>query len=220
MRETGRDLYEVGRRRPTSSASGSSTDETNISVLATSMPVRIVLSQRDLTNWGSATPELERKTSLSERQGLLVPPLKTAMRRKGRGLGASGVSAGVVEGDGSGETTPGVGMEDGTPRPRASFGEQASGSGVQENGADLRQRESRSASISRDRTRDQAKSFRLDPGPVFEALGKDDGGDEDETPREDAESGTLRERFVPPHILARKESLQSGDVGWRSMVTE
>jgi hypothetical protein len=50
---------------------------------------------------------------------------------------------------------------------------------------------------------------------------EDDVPDDDEG-EEGEEAGTLRENkvFVPPHVLARKESLKSGDVGWRSMVAE
>lgn len=77
-------------------------------------------------------------------------------------------------------------------------------------------RRSRSASISRER--EGARSYAADPGAVFETL-----ADEDEEALEaEEEEGTLREeRFVPPHIVVRREDRQAGaEVGWRSLVNE
>jgi hypothetical protein len=68
-------------------------------------------------------------------------------------------------------------------------------------------RGSRSASVSRER--DVSRSYAADPGAVFEAL-----ADEDESQEADqgdtVEEGTLRadRGFVPPHLVARRESRQ------------
>ncbi|WVR07443.1 hypothetical protein IAU60_004484 [Kwoniella sp. DSM 27419] len=56
-------------------------DESSISKLAMSMPMAIHLPKAKTRK--AEVPEFERKTSLSERQGLLVPPLLKAMRERG-----------------------------------------------------------------------------------------------------------------------------------------
>lgn len=63
--------------------------------------------------------------------------------------------------------------------------------------------------------RERSGKFGADPGAVFESLA--DNGEVGEG----EEVGTLKEKkFVPPHVLARKESMQSRDVGWRSMAAD
>jgi len=76
-------------------------------------------------------------------------------------------------------------------------------------------RSSRSTSTSRERERENIRTYSQDPGAVFETLADEDASD-DET---DEEGGTLRDSrtFVPPHVLARKESQAEPDVGWRSL---
>jgi hypothetical protein len=66
--------------------------------LATSMPVTIVAPEKRKVV-GFASPDLERKTSLSEKEGKLVPPLRSAMRQ--RGASGSGSGAGTAEQQGS-----------------------------------------------------------------------------------------------------------------------
>jgi hypothetical protein len=95
-----------------------------------------------------------------------------------------------------------VSAADGTPRARQAVG---AGAGV---GVGGERRDSRVPSFGRDRAPSATqRGFSLDPGAVFEALGndEDEGGEGVEEQR-----GTLRERFVPPHVFARKESAQSG----------
>ncbi|WVF72737.1 hypothetical protein IAT40_007555 [Kwoniella sp. CBS 6097] len=58
---------------------GEGEDESNISKLAMSMPMAIHLPKSRTKE----VPEFERKTSLSERKGVLVPPLLKAMRERG-----------------------------------------------------------------------------------------------------------------------------------------
>lgn len=145
-------------------------EEENLSKLATSVPLAIVSPSRP----ARGPHPLERKTSLTEREGVLVPPLRQAMRKTSIAVPTTSNSIlGLV-----------------TSRER---------------------RGSRSASASRER--DNVRTFNVDPGPVFETLA--DEVEEEETD-DDLEEGT----FVPPHVLARKESKQTQDVGWRSMVTE
>ena len=53
-------------------------DESAISKVATSMPLAIALPKKT-----KVLPPMERKTSLTERSDVLVPPLMEAMREKG-----------------------------------------------------------------------------------------------------------------------------------------
>lgn len=129
--------------------------------LATSVPIAINLRA------GPAARGLpyafERKTSLSDREGVLVPPLIKAMRQRGV----------VTEGNSLGLST-----------------------------ASKKEKMVREAKL------------KADPGPVLETM-------TDEQNESGEQVGSLRGgKFVPPHVLARKESLKSGDVGWRSMISE
>lgn len=176
-------------------ASNGDRPETSVSALATSVPIFINMPNRSTSRQPRSTadlPAMEHKTSLRERGSVLVPSLLAAMRERGI-------------------QSPGDSNSAGPSAPR-----QVSGSFAQ-------RRNSRSVSGTRDRER--VKQFKADPGAVFEAMADDVADDEeddeaDEGPGEDA--GTLRDSrtFVPPHVLARKESLNSKDVGWRSMVNE
>lgn len=86
-------------RRSSQSHDGNSADgeneneESNPSTLATSMPVHIVEPEKRKTV-GFASQDLERKTSLSEREGKLVPPLRSAMRQRGASGAGTGEQAG------------------------------------------------------------------------------------------------------------------------------
>ncbi|WVN90216.1 uncharacterized protein L203_105452 [Cryptococcus depauperatus CBS 7841] len=73
-------MYEALRReRPTNAVTDDNEDESRISKLATSVPIAINPIRIGRAN----TPVVfERKTSLADRQGILMPPLKAAMREK------------------------------------------------------------------------------------------------------------------------------------------
>jgi hypothetical protein len=180
------------RRSSDASDSENESEEGAISKLAVSMPLNIALPPARTTSVSGLLP-LERKTSLSEREGVLVPPLKAAMRQRG-----------ILRNNSLGLDVPS------TPGPSSPRGTREGPFG---------RRGSRSASVSRER--ELVMSFKADPGAVFEAL-VDDDDDDDGEDGEEQQEGTLRDSraFVPPHVLARKESMQAADVGWRSMVTE
>ncbi|RXK40252.1 hypothetical protein M231_02526 [Tremella mesenterica] len=154
----------------TSNSAEEEQEEEMISKLATSMPVSIIMPPRRL-------PPKERKTSLSDRQGILVPPLIIAMRERG------------IQPQPQSESNEGERIGRGN---RISVGP-------------------RSASASREREKN--KGYGADPGPMFESLA-DEGSD-----GEEEEMGTLRDNrnFIPPHVIARRESMEVPDVGWRSM---
>lgn len=176
-RQTRSDLYGPLRRRNTDdSDSITDIDENAVSKLATSVPVHIALPGPSK----ATVYPFERKTSLSDREGILVPPLIKAMRQRGI----------LPEGNSLGLTSPGASSLSG--------GTRMGGKG---------------------KDRDLAHSFKADPGAVFESMADEVGdGDDDESGEK---VGTLKgKKFVPPHVLARKESLQSKDVGWRSMATD
>lgn len=175
--------------------------ESKVSAFATSVPVFINMPQMALgraSRGRAELPAMEQKTSLRDRGSVLVPSLLAAMRERGLATPDSGTS-GQLNNNNAGPST---------------FGQR---------------RDSRSVSGNRDRER--VKQFQADPGAAFESMA-DDVADE----RDDGESGpggaggaddgedsgTLRDSrtFIPPHVLARKESLNSNDVGWRSMVNE
>ncbi|WVQ74839.1 hypothetical protein IAR50_004446 [Cryptococcus sp. DSM 104548] len=160
-------------------------DESQVSKLATSVPIQINPLRSGKT---SAPVAFERKTSLSDRQGVLVPGLKGAMRENG-----------VEKGN-----TLGLGF----PAPR---GRTAS---------DSQRRNSRSASASRET--EAVKSYKADPGAVFESLADAANDEEDNgSGAVEAGEGTLKDKgFVPPHVLARKaDKEQLPNVGWRSMAS-
>ncbi|KAK4689490.1 hypothetical protein P7C73_g611, partial [Tremellales sp. Uapishka_1] len=138
------------------------------SKLAISVPVDIVFPK---TRRAASGLEMERKTSLTDKRGILVPPLKQAMERSGG-------------------------------RGRTSSSTSLSGQ--------------RAGSASRERERDQVRTYSADPGAVFESLADGPVGDDDEEDDDDEGQGTLRDRFVPPHVLAGRQSAKT-DVGWRSM---
>ncbi|WVQ82011.1 hypothetical protein IAT38_004139 [Cryptococcus sp. DSM 104549] len=75
-------MYEALRRGPHSPEDDDpDVDEGSISKLATSVPIAIHPIRAGKSN--GVIPPLQRKTSLSDRQGMLVPPLLAAMREKG-----------------------------------------------------------------------------------------------------------------------------------------
>ena len=282
MKATGRNPYEFLRRRVSGTSGGGGDDDSldgsegsgsgsgmgtprgtggreGRSLLATSMPVNIIMPNNRRSGARTADlPPLEPKTSLSERQGVLVPALRGAMRfsviRSGSGSNAGAGSAsgsGSGGGGGAGRTERGRQYEDdtpeATPRPRTHVQgfntgpapSTANASGSVQEPAGRTRRGSRSASVSRER-----ETFRQDPGAVLELVGEgEDGdatigasagvnataergemGDATEVARERRESmdraGEMKKGFMPPHILARQESLRSDDVGWRSMISD
>jgi len=77
-------------RRTSTDSLGTYSDESAISKLAMSMPMNIAMVRPRKTK--VELPEMERKTSLSEREGYMVPPLIGAMRQRGLGPNALGLS--------------------------------------------------------------------------------------------------------------------------------
>ncbi len=180
-------IYASLRRDSADEVEDGSIDESAVSKLATSMPMAIVR----LRTKAVSSLAMERKTSLSERTGILVPPLRQAMR--GRGVAESPLDGDVP-----------------TPRERST---------VRPSRADAARRGSRSASVSRER--EGVKAYGADPGAVFETLADENDGDEDGDEGNGGETGTLKDKkFVPPHVIARRESREAPDVGWRSLVSE
>lgn len=170
-------IYAFMRRGSTQSDEEDGIDERAISNLASSLPMEIALSRKK----PKPPVPMERKTSLTERAGKLVPSLRGAM--KGRDIPEHSLDLGD---DDPNERSPArVTRNDGS-----------------------RKKGSRSASVSRER--EGVKSYAADPGAVFESLVDEDDDDGDE--ELDGQAGTLRDsrQFVPPHVLARKESLVSG----------
>lgn len=188
-------------------------DETQISKLAISMPVGISLPKNRRPATKNGIVELERKTSLSERKGILVPPLIAAMRQRGIPQPNNSLGLGFASGSSVGDASGG---------DEGRLGRRSSGVGGSSRGG-------RSASVSRERNQAMAQSFIADPGAAFESLadgqGDEDGSDEgDEGDVGDEGGGTLRDsrNFIPPHVLAGKKSGDRGtlEAGWRSLVTE
>ncbi|ORX38595.1 hypothetical protein BD324DRAFT_649953 [Kockovaella imperatae] len=182
--ERGTSMFDSIRRPTEYSANDDDMSDNSISQLATSMPVAIALNPSRRRQ--GELPPRERKTSLTDREGILVPPLRVAMRE----MGISKTNA--------------LGLSPSNPGRSSRSPQRAKGSIV------------RSASVSRER--EQATSFKLDPGAVFESLA-DDADEDDEADGED--EGTLRDsKFIPPHELIRKEEGKQGpEVGWRSLAS-
>lgn len=189
-------LVQQTRPMVDSMISGSGIDdlpETETSIYASSMPINIV-SPRDM----SRLTRYEPKTSLTEREGIMVPPLRAAMRQ--------GTS--VVTGEDKLKLEIGVSTE----RPRAipeqslsPIARQRQGSAGSLNPAIVHSRSSSAAYSLRER----APSFAMDPGPALESEGSDEGM----IPPEEAVGGAS---FVPPHRMELER--QGSDPGWRSMV--
>ena len=163
-------------------------DQAKISGLATSMPVRIALPKlRKPSGLG-----LERKTSLSEKEGRLVPPLMAAMKQRGldvpiaqiQGHGhGGGHGQGPAQGQGQGEGSRCVSTTVGTMDPGVLHDlENLDGDGDQDDESD-----------------------------------DEENGDGDE---EGDQQGTLRQSgFIPPHVLARNRQTK-GVEGVRSIYDE
>ena len=94
-------------------------DDSKVSSLATSMPVHI--ARRPLRSIGIT--ELEKKTSLSEREGKLVPPLRMAMKKKAEASGSGG-TARPPRTLAEGETQPGVTKQEGFVPPHVQIREE------------------------------------------------------------------------------------------------
>lgn len=219
MKATGHNPYEFLRRRVSGASAGDDDSldgsdgsgsgigtprgsrDGSRSLLATSMPVKIVLPHRTSSRSHAGLPPLEPKTSLSERQGLLVPGLRGAMRMT-PSMSASGQGSRGMRGDGGGGDA--YEEQDGTPEatPRARNQLQGMSTATlarstdpsdttdqrhtqtqaqaqqqqqqQPLGSGRTRRGSRSASVSRER-----ETFRQDPGAVLELVGEADDGDAD-----------------------------------------
>ena len=158
-------------------------EQARISGLATSMPVHIALPKlRKPSGLG-----LERKTSLSEKEGNLVPPLMAAMKQRGLDVPRQ-PSQGQASGSGRGQ---GDGQVEGGRRVSATVGTMDPGV--------LHDLES--LDINGDDDDDE----------------EEDDGDDDTEGEEGDQQGTLRQSgFVPPHVLARNRQTK-GVEGVRSI---
>ncbi|KAL1413390.1 hypothetical protein Q8F55_001152 [Vanrija albida] len=178
-----------GRRR--SSSEDEDEDEPDLG-LARSMPVAIV-NPRALAKKVEHGHKLQRKTSLTDRTGMIVPELISAMRER-------------PERRDSAEDVPPVGG-----RTMRSSSIAISGSVL---GPGLARR-----NVSGEREREQVKSYRADPGAVFESLADRDESeseDEDATPQTNGAS-----RFVPPHVIVQRDAAKAkmDPDAWRSLAS-
>ncbi len=164
--------------------------EYDSSVYASSMPINIVKVQEQ----SETVFDLETKTSLRERPGILVPPLKPAVRQE-QGEGVDGVVS-----------TPTMPSNPPMTRIRSrseSISRSPSTNRRPDPGAAIANASTGGYSLREQRI----PSGGADPGPALEAM-SDDEGDED-----DVVGG---KSFVPPHVRAEGgESM--GEAGWRSM---
>ncbi|WOO77215.1 uncharacterized protein LOC62_01G000804 [Vanrija pseudolonga] len=178
-----------GRRR--SSSEDEAEDEPDLG-MARSMPVAIV-NPRALAKKVEHGHKLQRKTSLTDRTGMIVPELISAMRER-------------PERRESVDQQPPVGG-----RTMRSSSIAISGSVL---GPGLARR-----NVSGEREREQVKSYRADPGAVFESLADRDESeseDEDATPQTNGAS-----RFVPPHVVVQREAAKAkmDPDAWRSLAS-
>ena len=164
-------IYAPLRKGTADSGGAESSEESVISKLGASMPMGIALK-------GKARPPvpMERKTSLSEREAVLVPSLMGVMRENG-----------MIHGNSLALDVP-------TPRGRSPSRPTKPDSGLRKS--------ARSESISRER--ESVVNYAADPGAVFETLV--DAEEEDEGSQVDGQAmgSTLRgnRTFVPPHLVA------------------
>ena len=173
------------RDRANDSDDSDEEDENNTSLFATSMPVRIAIPKE------SGMPkELEPKTSLVDRKGMLVPPLKNAMRRAGS---SDSDSSSIKRAAGTSTGRPRDGQQDvsvsasvsniaiGTPSTRQ----------------DLGRGQGRVLSPPSASYRDKSYGgFSVDPGPALEAMGT---LSEEEEDRYSASVKAGAPGFIPPH---------------------
>ena len=169
------------RDRNDDSSDDEDVDENKTSLFATSMPVRIVMPKE------SGVPkELEPKTSLVDRKGMLVPPLKNAMRRAGSS-DSDNSSIKRAAGDQSGD--------------RQDVSVSASVSNITIGTASMRQDAARSQGRGPPQPsasyRDKGYGgFSVDPGPALEAMGTLSEEEEDE---HSAGVKAGAPGFIPPH---------------------
>lgn len=185
-------------------------DTSSSDYLATSMPIQIQMPRRQ----NSANYVLEPKTSLVERPGVLVPPLRAVIRTptSSSSIGARRAS--------SGSRPP-----HDSPLPADIVSEDAHNRAGSNSSSDIRRHASIGLSagdgepVAAGSTGfslgEKRMSFAMDPGPALEAFGSpEDGGaemDEDDVP-----GGA---NFVPPHrqISHERDPDGMGEAGWRSL---
>ncbi|WWC90792.1 uncharacterized protein L201_005729 [Kwoniella dendrophila CBS 6074] len=189
IEENGSMYATLRRGSSTAEEEDDNVDESNISKLAMSMPMAIHLPKSRVKH--VAVTELERKTSLSDKHGILVPPLLKVMKQ--RGISEEGNSLGI---------SSSLSLS----RGRTPIN-------------DTNNKSLRSTSVSRER--EQVKSYNNDPGALYESLGDDEDEDSTNNENEDDQGTLRDAKgFIPPHVLARKsDKEQLPDVGWRSMVS-
>lgn len=163
-------------------------DENKTSFFATSMPVRITMPKE------SGVPkELEPKTSLVDRKGMLVPPLRNAMRRAGSSDSDSS-SIRRMAGDGITRSN-----ERQDVSVSASVSHIAIGTPLSRQ--DAVRNQGRVVSPVSASYRDKSYSgFSVDPGPALEAMGTLSEEEEDEY---SASVKAGAPGFVPPHRQER-----------------
>ena len=161
-------------------------DESRTSVFATSMPVEIAMPQPS-----GSRRDLEPKTSLVDRQGMLVPPLKKAMRgsqanyagsHSGRRIEGQNLNTGDLDGQDVSISASVSNIAIAPPRQDSTTRSQGRMTSPPAGGYSMRDK--------------SYGGFSVDPGPALEAMGT---LSEEE---EDAYSGSVRAGapgFIPPH---------------------
>ncbi|KAJ9124602.1 hypothetical protein QFC24_003395 [Naganishia onofrii] len=185
-------------------------DTSETGYLATSVPIQIQMPRRQ----NSANYILEPKTSLVERPGVLVPPLRAVLRTP-----TSSSSIGGRRSSSGSRPPPDNDL------PADVVSEDAHNRAGTNSSSDIRRHasiglsagdgESVVASSATFNLGEKRMSFAMDPGPALEAFGSpEDGGtelDEDDVP-----GGA---NFVPPHrqISQERDPDGMGEAGWRSL---
>ncbi|KAJ9123036.1 hypothetical protein QFC22_001225 [Naganishia vaughanmartiniae] len=185
-------------------------DTSETAYLATSVPIQIQMPRRQ----NSANYVLEPKTSLVERPGVLVPPLRAVMR-----IPTSSSSIGGRRSS-SGSWPP-----PDSQLPADIVSEDAHNRAGSNSSSDIRRHASKGlsagdgepvvASSTAFSLSEKRMSFAMDPGPALEAFGSPEAGgaevDEDDVP-----GGA---NFVPPHrqISQERDPDGMGEAGWRSL---
>lgn len=198
-RVTSRPFGEVARR-DTSVDGDEDTPSWGTSVLGTSAPIQIQRPKPSTSGY-----VLEPKTSLVERPGVMVPPLRTAMRRTSSGGGSVRRSSSSRGSATNSDLPADIVAQDAENLDVHTLPESS----------DLRRRASSTHVNHTDPPANPAyslsekrMSFAMDPGPALEM---DEEEDADDMP------GAVN--FVPPHqqLSQERDPEGMGEAGWRSL---
>jgi hypothetical protein len=198
-RYSSRPFAAVAQRAPETDEDDDSTSW-GTSILGTSAPIQIQRPAQSAPGY-----MLEPKTSLVERSGVMVPPLRTAMRRTSSGSGSLRRSSGSRPPGGNNDLPADIVSQDAQNLPGSSSSSdirrRASGGHAAPNNTDSSANPAYSLGEKR-------MSFAMDPGPALEM-------DDDE----DAEDMPGAVNFVPPHrqVSQDRDKDGMGEAGWRSL---